>query len=190
MGKDKALMPFLGEPLITRIAGKFRDLGEELLVITNQPDQYQFLDLPLFTDIIPDRGALGGLYTALNIASGAAVGLIACDLPFASPALIAGCRDLLMARELDAVIPTDENGFQPMHAVYRVETCLPKVKTAIEQDQWKMISWHDQAQVLYLSPEVTRQMAKSPITFLNINTPEEYQKAEALALRQQAGNLD
>jgi molybdopterin-guanine dinucleotide biosynthesis protein A len=183
MGEDKALMPFLGEPLINRLVSKFADLGDELLVITNRPEAYRFLELPLYTDVIPERGALGGLYTALEISSGTAVGLIACDMPFASPELIDGCRSILQEKDLDAVIPTDEEGLQPLHAVYRRETCLPMVKSAIDQDQWKMISWHEHAEVLYLSPQRTRQLAGTRHTFLNLNTPEQYREAEKLARR-------
>ena len=183
MGKDKALMPFLGEPLIIRLVKKFSDLADELLVISNDPEEYQFLDLPLYPDIIPERGALGGLYTALEIASGTAVGLIACDMPFASPDLIDGCRKILHQNRADAVIPTDEGGFQPLHAVYRRETCLPKVKTALDQDRWRMISWHEHAEIIYLPPQKSRQLSGTSHTFLNLNTPEEYRNAEGLARR-------
>ena len=58
MGQDKALLPFLGEPLIQRVLDRVRPIADEILVTTNQPDSYQFLDVPLYTDVTPGRGAV------------------------------------------------------------------------------------------------------------------------------------
>ena len=88
MGKDKATIPFLGIPLIYRLRDRFDGLGTELLVITNDIRGYTKLGVPLFEDVIPERGSLGGLYTALSIASQPLIGLIAADMPFANPNLI------------------------------------------------------------------------------------------------------
>jgi molybdopterin-guanine dinucleotide biosynthesis protein A len=178
MGKDKALLPFLGRPLIERIISRVEGVGDEILVITNRPEQYRFLELPLFEDVIPGRGALGGLYTALRAASGSAVGLVACDLPFASRDLLLYLFDILLDSGADAVLPSTQGGLEPMHALYRRETCLPIVKSALGREEWKMVAWHDRANVQVLTPAETRQIAPDPRTFWNLNTPEEFQKAE------------
>jgi molybdopterin-guanine dinucleotide biosynthesis protein A len=181
MGKDKALLPFLGIPLIKRLRDRFSDMGEELLVITNDFPGYRDLDVPLYKDLIPDRGALGGLYTALSISKNPIVVLIAADLPFASPALMAHLIKTLQASDADAAIPSTERGLEPLHAVYRRNTSLPLVKGAIDQNLWRMNAWFDQAEILILSPEATRKVTSSEYTFLNLNTPEDLQNAEKLA---------
>jgi molybdopterin-guanine dinucleotide biosynthesis protein A len=182
MGSDKALLPFLGIPLIERLKDRFAGLGNELLVITNSPDDYRFLGLPLFQDLIPDRGALGGLYTALSIVNNAHVGLIAADLPFASPKLIKALNQRLGESDADAVLPSTQQGLEPLHAIYRRDRCLPLVKDAIEKNLWKMNSWHGKGDILVISPKDTRKISQSDHTFWNLNTPEEFQKAEQLAL--------
>jgi molybdopterin-guanine dinucleotide biosynthesis protein A len=182
MGKDKALLPFLGIPLIKRLRDRFSALGEELLVITNDFSGYEDLAVPLYKDIIPDRGALGGLYTALSISKNPLVGVIAADLPFASPALMAYLMKTLLSSDAEAVIPSTEKGLEPLHAVYRRDTSLPLVKKAIDQDMWRVNSWFDQAEILILTPEETWKITSSKYTFLNLNTPEDLQKAEKLAL--------
>ena len=182
MGKDKALLPFQGIPLIKRLRDRFSDMGDELLVITNDFSGYQDLAVPLYKDIIPDRGALGGLYTALSISKNPLVGLIAADLPFASPALLAHLIKILLTSGAEAAIPSTKKGLEPLHAVYRRDTSLPLVKGAIDQNLWRMNSWFDQAEILILTPEETRRVSSSKHTFLNLNTPEDLQKAEKLAL--------
>lgn len=182
MGKDKALIPFLGSPIIKRLRDRFLNLGDELLVITNDFSGYQDLAVPLHKDIIPDRGALGGLFTALSISKNPVVGIIAADLPFASSALMAHLIKTLLASDADIVIPSTEKGLEPFHAVYRRETSLPLVKRALDQDLWRVNAWFDQAEILILTPEETRKVTSSRYTFINLNTPEDLQKAEKLAL--------
>jgi molybdopterin-guanine dinucleotide biosynthesis protein A len=183
MGKDKALEPFLGIPLISRLKDRFLTVGEELLVITNDFSGYQDLHVPLYKDLIPDRGVLGGLYTALAVTTTPILWLIAADLPFADPVLMAHLSTTLETSGADAVLPSTENGIEPLHAVYHVETCLPYVKNALDQDLWKMNSWHDQAKIQILTPAETRNNTTSEYTFWNLNTPEDFHSAEQEALK-------
>ena len=59
MGQDKALSPFLGQPLIQHVVNRLSSLAAEIMVTTNQPQAYSFLSLPLYLDLIPGRGAAG-----------------------------------------------------------------------------------------------------------------------------------
>ena len=84
MGEDKALKPFLGRPLIQRVIESLTPISDEMIVTTNRPAEYGFLNLRLIPDLKPGRGALGGLYTAIASASHPFVAVAACDMPFAS----------------------------------------------------------------------------------------------------------
>jgi molybdopterin-guanine dinucleotide biosynthesis protein A len=184
MGRDKALMSFMGVALIQRVADRLRPIADEMLVTTNRPEDYGFLDLPLFQDLIPDRGALGGLYTALACASQPAVAVVACDMPFANATLLEQAHKLLLEENVDAVIPKAEEGFEPMHAVYRRETCLPAVQAAIAADQWKLIAWFPQVKIRTLSMAEIDSLDPSGLAFWNLNTPEEFAEAEGKARRE------
>ncbi|MBC8336692.1 MAG: molybdenum cofactor guanylyltransferase [Anaerolineales bacterium] len=180
MGQDKALMPFRGRPLIQTVMDRLAPIADEILITTNNPDDYRFLDLPLFRDIRPDRGALGGLYTALSSAKGDLVAVVACDMPFASRPLFDTASKLIVESGADVVIPQTEHGYEPLHALYRRETCLPAIEAALDADQWKVISWFDQVKVRALSVEETAAFNPDGLTFWNLNTPEDFVKAEGL----------
>ena len=185
MGQDKALMPFLGQPLIQRVADRLAPIADELIVTTNRPDDYRFLGLPLFPDLKPDRGALGGLYTALSSATCETVAVVACDMPFASASLIEAASKLLVQEEADVVIPDSGDGLlEPMHAVYRRETCIPAIEAAIEADKWKLISWFPDVNVRILQPEEVKLYDSASLAFRNLNTPEEFAEAEQMAKEQ------
>ncbi|HDD61074.1 MAG: hypothetical protein DRI65_09390 [Chloroflexota bacterium] len=182
MGKDKAFLPFLGIPLIRRLMDRFQQLNAEMLVITNNLPAYQEFGLPVFEDVHPGRGALGGLLTALSVANTPLVGLVAVDMPFASPQLIEFMADRVQRSNWDGMIPSTVNGIEPLHAVYRRKTCLTLVEEAIDQDLWRMKAWHKKANLKILDPDETLHITGSEHTFLNLNTPEEFNAAENIAL--------
>lgn len=199
MGEDKALKPFLGKPLIQRVIDRLAPLADEIIVTTNRPEDYVFLNLRLAADLKPGRGALGGLYTAIASAAAPFVAVVACDMPFASAKLIESAHRLMVEEEADVVIAraapraealsvakgqragkTDE-GYEPFHAVYRRTTCLPAIEAAIEADQWKVIAWFPKVKVRTLTPEEVKSLDPSGLCFWNLNTPEEFAEAEKMA---------
>jgi len=182
MGQDKALLPFLGQPMISRILDRVAPIADELMVTTNHPEDYRFLNLPLIGDCIPGRGALGGLYTALNAASQPFVAVLACDMPFINLKLLAAQRDLLIEQQVDAVIPQLEGGTEPFHAIYRRAACLPPVEAVLAQDKWRVDAWFDQVKIYYISRQEIEKYDPKLLSFLNANTPEELQTATKIAL--------
>ena len=104
-------------------------------------------------------------------------------MPFVNPELLAAGRDFLLQSDHDAVIPRSKNGLEPFHAVYRRETCLPAVKTALEAGQWRLISWLDRVNVHEQLPEDVRRYDPEGLAFWNLNTPEDFRQAELFAAK-------
>jgi molybdopterin-guanine dinucleotide biosynthesis protein A len=183
MGSDKALLPFMGKPLILQPLQRLVPLADEVIITANQPEKYKFLGLTPFPDIFPGLGALGGLFTALSVASHPYVVVVACDMPFANLALFAAQLNLLRESGTDAIIPRSETGTEPFHAIYRRDTCLPFVRSALESGQRRVDSWFLEANIRYLEPEETQTYDPQGLAFLNINTIEELREAEIIAMR-------
>jgi molybdopterin-guanine dinucleotide biosynthesis protein A len=183
MGEDKALKPFLGRPLIQRVIERVSPIADELIVTTNHPEDYSFpgLRLTLRADLKPGRGALGGLYTAIASATHPIVAVVACDMPFASSALLEAGSKMLIDEETDVVIAKTDEGHEPLHAVYRRATCLPAIESAIDADQWKVIAWFPQVKVRVLTSGEIQHYDPSGLAFWNVNTPEEFLEAEKIA---------
>ena len=181
MGEDKALKTFLGRPLIQRVIDRVSSIADEVIVTTNRPEEYEFLKLRLYSDLKPGRGALGGLYTAIASARHPLVAVVACDMPFASATLLEAESTLLLEEDVDVVIPRSEEGYEPLHAVYRRETCLPGIEAAIAEDQWRVIAWFPRVKVRALTPAESKRYDLLGLAFWNVNTPEEFAKAEEIA---------
>jgi molybdopterin-guanine dinucleotide biosynthesis protein A len=181
MGIDKGLAPFLGRPMISRVMERLAPLADEILITTNRPEDYAFLGVRLETDLLPGKGALGGLYTALSAAQYPLVAVVACDMPFASPALIQAERDLLVEGEYEAVVPRTPHGMEPFHAIYRRQACLRHVWAALEAGKQRVDAWFPAARVGFMESSEIERWDASGLAFFNINTPEDLQKAVRLA---------
>jgi molybdopterin-guanine dinucleotide biosynthesis protein A len=181
MGRDKALLPFLGQPLIQRVMNRLAFLADETIITANHPENFQFLGITTVPDVMPGLGALGGLLTALKTARHPYVALVACDLPFANPQLLTACLDILVTGNADAAIPSSEFGLEPLHAIYRRDSCLPLVEAALLAGKRRLIAWHSEAKVICIPPQTVSQYDPDGLAFWNVNTPEEFHQAETRA---------
>lgn len=187
MGRDKALVPFQGMTMIEYILKQVRGLGQETIVITNDPEQYRFLRLPLFPDVIPNWGALGGVYSALYHASQEICLVLACDMPFISRTLLEHL--LSLSRGYDAVMPhLDPTGNQmpafaePFRAVYR-KSCLNPIEMAIKAGQRRVVSFFPDINIRFVNRQEIELFDPDLKTFFNVNTPEDLLEAEKIAPR-------
>ena len=181
MGQDKAIMPFRGDALVRRVLDRLTGLAAEVIIIAPESQETLSLNIRIAPDLLPGRGSLGGLYTALFTASHPAVAAVACDMPFVNADLLAHQRDLLFSDNVDVVVPSSEKGLEPLHAIYRRETCLPVVREALEAGEQRLISWFPRVRVRILTPEEMKPFDRRGLMFLNINTPDELAQAERLA---------
>ncbi len=185
MGQSKALVPFLGRPLIMRQVERLAPVADELIITTNESERLKFLkccypELPirLAKDLLPDRGALPGFLTALSAASNEYVAIVACDMVFASPRLIAAeCVEMSLT-QADAVVPVNTHGYEPMHALYRKSACLPAVRLALDEGESRVQSIFRKVDVAGFSQTCVQRAEPRGGCFVNVNTPEELKSAE------------
>ena len=94
MGKNKAFLEVNGERIIDRTKNLFLELFDEVLLVTNSFPDYLDLNLRMVADLYPGKGALGGVYTGLFLASHSHAFVAACDMPFLNKDLIRHLIDL------------------------------------------------------------------------------------------------
>lgn len=162
------------------ILGQVQDLGAEQIIISNKPEDYARFGLPVYRDVFLGKGALGGIYSAIFHATYKHILLLACDMPFINRELIGYLLGL--ADGHDVVVPVVKVGefAEPFRAVYS-KACLPAIQTALEQKKRRVISFFDDVDVRYVSPEEVHRFDPDERSFFNINTPEDLEKALKLA---------
>lgn len=179
MGRDKAFVELGGSTLIERVIQRSADLGQaETILITNKPADYAHLGLPMHRDALPDKGSLGGIYTALLRARSPAVVVLACDMPFVSADLLRFMLARLDA-DTDIVVPRVEGYPQALHAIYR-KTCAEPIRAQLEANRLKIIRFYDQMRVRYLDEPEYAHLDVDGRSFANLNTPAELECARQL----------
>jgi molybdopterin-guanine dinucleotide biosynthesis protein A len=151
---------------------------DDLLVVTNTPERYAFLQLPMVADRYPDGGALGGIFTGLSAARGDAAFTVACDMPFLHPAIVRLVVE--RAGEGDVVIPRVGAQYETMHALY-AKSCLPHIEARLRAGQLKIVGFFDAVRVTEVDAAAVAAHRAPELAFMNVNTPDELARARTLA---------
>ncbi|PYM29166.1 MAG: molybdenum cofactor guanylyltransferase [Candidatus Rokuibacteriota bacterium] len=177
-GEPKALLELAGKRIVERVVDALSAVLDDLLVVTNTPERYEFLHLPMVADRYPDGGSLGGIFTGLEAAGGDAAFTVACDMPFLSPDVVR----LVLARagDADVVIPCVNGQYETMHALY-AKACLAPMEARLRAGQLRIVGFFPDVRVLEIDAAAVARHRAPEVAFMNVNTPDELAQARALA---------
>ena len=182
LGRDKAVEPIRGEPLIARVIGRLDSLTDETVVVVNNEARGDELPLPstaaTAVDIYPDSGSLGGIYTGLTAARNDWCIAVGCDMPFLNTELLA--HMLTLRQGYDAVVPVLGGYPEPTHAAYS-KVCLPHIERRLKAGRLKIAGFFDDVRVKFVSEQEVEAFDAERLSFFNVNTPEDLTRALALA---------
>jgi len=174
MGQNKALMSLGASRLIDRVVGVLGDVFSQLLIVTNTPDVYADLDIPMVGDVVPHKGSLGGIYSAIHHITTSYCFVVACDMPFLNVALMR-----YMMRQIadyDVVMPDIEGQMQPLHAIYS-KACLAPIAQRLAANRLKIVGFLSDVRVRTVTADEIRHIDPECLAFQNLNTPAEFQMA-------------
>lgn len=185
MGRSKATVPFAGRALICRLVDRLGPVADDLVITTNEPDNLVFLHgefpqfrIQLVCDSFDYRGALPGLYTALQAARNPYVAVVACDMVFASPSLVVAEALAMNESGADVVVPVNKHGYEPFHAMYRRMDCLPAVRAALDRGEKRAQAFFGDVDVFEFPQSAVLEAEPMGGCFINANTPEELHALE------------
>jgi len=170
MGFNKALLQVEGRPLICILSDRMRYLTNRILISSNDPDIYTFMDIPIVPDQYVGYGPLAGLHASMLYQKSSLYILLACDLPNLPISMIRKMIEL--SDGFDAAIPRTDNGMaHPLCAVYR-RTCLPLIEKALKRGEKKFIEifFNKKISVKWIGP---KEGHYNESDLININTPED-----------------
>jgi molybdenum cofactor guanylyltransferase len=176
-GRPKALIQLGGRSIVERVVAALTPVVDDVLMVTNTPELYAFLGLPMVADVYPDHGSLGGIYSGLS-AAGEIAFTVACDMPFLHPEVVR----LVVARagEGDVVIPRVGEQYETMHAAYG-KACLPHIEERLRAGRLRIVGFFDRVRVVEIGEAEIARFRDPAVAFMNVNTPDELERARALA---------
>ncbi|MGR3303891.1 MAG: molybdenum cofactor guanylyltransferase [Candidatus Scalindua sp.] len=172
MGSNKAFLKLKGKTFIERQIELLREMFDEIFISANTPSEYEYLNLPVFKDIYPEKGPLGGIYTSLVNSSSFYTFMLACDMPFVESGLIKYLKEL--TKEYDVVVPKSERGLEPLHAFYS-KNCIDPIKRELDSNNLRIISFFPHVKVKIVELESLTSPDSFKNSIKNLNTRNEYE---------------
>jgi len=126
MGTNKSLLKIGDKTIIERLIDLLQSMFKDVILITNEPDDYKFLGLPIYEDIFRYRGPLAGIHSGLKHSKTNLNFIISCDLPFMTMEMI----NYLIEYKTDKLITVAKaDGFiQQLAGKYSRECLSPSEK--------------------------------------------------------------
>ena len=182
LGRNKALEPVGGSPLLQRVIGRLAQIASEVVVVVADLKTSESLPLPdgvtITADIYPGKGSLGGIFSGLSASRMQWGGVVACDMPFLNLELLLYMISLRAGH--DAVVPVVDGRPEPTHAIYS-RACLPNIEARLAADDLKIARFFDEVRVRYVSQEEVASLDPDFLSFFNVNTQDDLERAVALA---------
>lgn len=152
-------------------------VSETIIVVGVGQASPRIPNASLVCDIFPEKGPLGGIYTGLSVSSTRYNVVTACDLPFLQ-------RDLLRymvskAPGFDAVVPRMRSFIEPLCAIYS-KRCMNIIAGLISENRLRIQCLLERVEVRYIDEDEIDSFDPAHLSFLNINTAADLDRARAL----------
>jgi len=184
MGANKSFLKIGEQTVIERITYLMNSVFANVIIISNTPDEYTFLNLPIYEDVYKGKGPLSGIHSGLKNSDTQKNFIISCDIPLMNKEMI---EYIVNYKTNKSITICKANGFlQPFAGLYdkslvnEIENRLNDKSEHInhtnekERKQCKVMSFIKSTDVEILNPE--EFVGYSENTFMNINTKEDYEK--------------
>ncbi|MFQ5934649.1 MAG: molybdenum cofactor guanylyltransferase [Dehalococcoidia bacterium] len=186
LGRNKAIEKIGEQPLIERVIQRLSQVTSETIVIVADEGKSAALSLPPWVrtaaDLYPGCGSLGGIFTGLSTAQGDYSVVVAVDMPFLNVDLLRFMVDLIS--EYDAVVPVISGRPEPTHAIY-AKNCVGPIERRLQAGELKIAGFFEDVNVGYVEEDEIEAFDPNHLSFFNINTQKDLDKA--LALEAEAG---
>jgi len=171
MGRDKALLPIDGRPMIRSLIQRLIPLSRDIIVSLSDGDRHEELKqaLPAGVRVVyderPGQGPLMGIYAGLKASETDVNLVIACDIPEVDPGFVTEMRSY--TADHDVVASVDSEGrTNALLAMYR-RSVIPLIRKQLDEGQKKVVLFYPQCRVKYVP-------IRDGAWYRNINTIDDY----------------
>lgn len=180
IGQEKAFLRIGERTIIEEQIYTLGKIFNEIIIVVNDRNNFRDTDAKVVTDVIPNSGPLGGLYSGLAVSSNIHSFVIGCDMPFINLELI---RYMIEENdESDIIIPLSTKGKETLFAIYSLN-CLETIRQQIELRNLRLLNILNFHKVKYISHEEIEKFDSKEFSFFNVNSLKDYEKALKIWLK-------
>ena len=181
LGRDKAFEPFGVGNLLEMVLSRLSLFKSDIILVTNLERTINrlagFPSVRTVTDVYPEKGPLGGIFTGLSVSMTAYNLVVACDMPFLNVELIKYMIQLEAG--YNVVVPRKGKYVEPLHAVYSRD-CRIAMEKLLQQGELEVHKFLPLVKVRYVEDDEIVRFDPQHLSFFNINTENDLKKAREL----------
>lgn len=136
MGEEKGLVHFRGKTFMHWILKSVYPINSRPVLVTGN-STYQIFGLELISDLIADKGPLGGIYTALSHTTSDLVLILSCDIPKITTKALSYLLEKSLASPSKITFLSDGKNDYPLIGIYP-KLSLKLVETSILAGELKL----------------------------------------------------
>ncbi len=169
MGTDKGLITIGDKSMIEFIINELKASKIKDILIVSNNLEYKKFGLPVFPDIIKDKGPLGGIYTGLTKSSRLRNIVLSCDIPLISSKIINHLIDI--SAEFPLMVTKYEDKIHPLIGVWDA-SLIPSIGEDLIEDRLKLKDYISENGAVYTDLKECGIILDNT-TLMNVNTQDE-----------------
>ena len=181
LGRSKALQIIEGKSLIQRVVDRLAILSTEIIIVTAHGEAIpcsSALRIKTVADIYSVKGSLVGIYSGLIASSSLRAVVVGCDMPFLSVGLLEYMTQI--SSTFDIVVPRIKDKLEPLCAVYS-KSCLVPIQELLDQNELMISKFFSMVKVKYVEEDEINSFDPEHLSFFNINSQDDLERAKKLA---------
>lgn len=177
MGFDKQFLRLRDKYLVEMIAEKLRGVFNEIILVTNRPEEYVKYGFRLVEDEVKNFGPLAGIHVGLKSSGSTHNYIVACDMPFINIEYVKFMMELIKQHDgkVDGVITRLGNWIEPFNALYS-KNLIGRIEENIKKGKRQINLLLQNSNVLYVNEAKAREFSPDWEMFTNINTLRDYER--------------
>lgn len=172
MGFDKQFLKIDERKLMDSIILELETKFEEIIIVTNKPEEYKSLNHKVIKDRIVGKGPLGGIHAGLNEASSKYSFIMACDMPNVNMNYISYMQSCIGDKDIDGCVTRYKDNLETFSSFYSKEIIID-IEKYLEIGRRSIYQLLKDLNIHYIEEEIARKYSPNWEMFLNLNTMED-----------------
>ena len=185
LGRTKSLATIGGKSLIQWVIDRLAAVSNEIIIANARGEEIPCsatVKSKTVADIYPGKGPLAGIHSGLIAASSQCAIVVSCDTPFLSVGLLEYMIQTCPGP--DIVVPRMKEKVEPLCAIYSKD-CVNPIQELLERNELKIIELYPMVTVRYIEEAEIDRFDPEHLSFFNINSQVDLDKARRLAAEKQ-----
>lgn len=131
MGENKSFLKIGIHTAIETVVMLMKSIFSEVIIITNEPQLYEFLSVKIYSDIYQNVGPIAGIHSGLVNSPTKKNFVISCDIPLMNAEMINSIINY--PSETEIIVPKADGFIQQLCGVYS-KSLIPEIEKIIDKD--------------------------------------------------------